>query len=75
MFQSNLVRGMLCAALVPFVAGVGLQAQNVIKSSNGVTSIKLAPYKGSGDFTHAQPMPLPQANLTEDAVQIGRAHV
>lgn len=68
MFQSNLVRGMLCAALVPFVAGVGLQAQNVIKSSNGVTSIKLAPYKGSGDFTHAQPMPLPQANLTEDAV-------
>jgi V8-like Glu-specific endopeptidase len=66
--QSNLVRGMLCAALVPFVAGVGLSAQDVVKSVNGVTSVKVAPYKGSPDFIHARPMPLPEATMSEDAV-------
>lgn len=66
--QSNLVRGMLCAALVPFVAGVGLQAQDVVKSANGVTSVKVAPYHRSADFIHARPMPLPEATMTEDAV-------
>jgi len=66
--QSKLVRGVFCAALVPLVAGVGLQAQDVVKSTNGVTWVHVAPYKGSADFVHAQPMPLPQATMTEDAV-------
>jgi hypothetical protein len=50
------------------VASVGLHAQDVVKSANGVTSVKVAPYKGSVDFIHAKPMPLPQATMTEDAV-------
>lgn len=65
--QSNLVRGMLCAALVPFVAGVGLHAQDVVKSANGVTSVKVAPYRNTADFIHARPMPLPEATMNEDA--------
>ncbi len=69
MFQpSNLVRGILYAALVPFVAGVGVQAQDVVKSANGVTSIRKAPYRATTDFAHAQPMPLPQATMSEDAI-------
>ena len=66
--QSKLVRGMLCAALVPMVAGVGLQAQDVVKSANGVTWVKVDPHHGPADFIHAKPMPLPQATMTEDAV-------
>jgi V8-like Glu-specific endopeptidase len=69
MFQPpNFVRGMLCVALTPFVAGAGLQAQDVVKSANGVTSIKVAPYHASTDFSHAKPMPLPEATMTEDAI-------
>ena len=66
--QSNLVKGMLCAALVPFVAGVSLQAQDVVRVTNGVTSVKVAPYHGLPDFARAKPMPMPEATMTEDAV-------
>jgi len=59
---------MLCAALVPFVAGVSLQAQDVVGSANGVTSVKVAPYRGLPDFVHAKPMPMPEATMTEDAL-------
>jgi V8-like Glu-specific endopeptidase len=70
---SNLLKGMLCVALAPLAAGVGLLAQsqteNVVKSGNGVTSIKLAPYARHADYVHAQPMPLPEAVVNEDAIR------
>jgi V8-like Glu-specific endopeptidase len=71
--HSNLLKGMLCLAVAPFVAGVGLQAQiqaqNVIRNANGITSLKLAPYTGNADFIHARPMPLPAAAVNEDAIR------
>ncbi len=69
MFQrSNVLRGVLCAALAPLVAGAGAQAQDVVKSANGVTWVKVAPYDAPTDVTHARPMPMPEATMTEDAV-------
>jgi V8-like Glu-specific endopeptidase len=69
MFQSSkFIREMVCAALAPLVAGVCVQAQDVVKSANGVTWVKVAPYRASTDLRNAQPMPLPEATMTEDAV-------
>jgi V8-like Glu-specific endopeptidase len=81
MFQQSIsARRLLGFAALSLAIGASLQAQDVVRSANGVTSVDVTSTPAPADFAHATPMPLPQATISVDAVQglldsIQTAHV
>jgi V8-like Glu-specific endopeptidase len=55
-------------AAVSLAIGGTLQAQDVVRSANGVTWVEVHSPQAPPDFVHATPMPMPEASISEDAI-------